>query len=158
MSNLVNHPIMLFCHHIYLRVASVKIHLPILRRFEEIRRSETSSTRNCDVTMNDFAVPCIDKMREYSIGTIHRLPKTNVSTISSGLMRRNFSSVSFLLTFNLCQSNVMILLNHLSGAGPVVSIRKWQDYVYIQCEYKSTKQKIKHLLREENKVKENKIS
>ena len=36
--------------------------------------------------------------------------------------------------------------------------RKWQDYVYIQCEYKSTKQKIKHLLREENKVKENKIS
>ena len=40
----------------------------------------------------------------------------------------------------------------------VVSYRKWQDYVYIQCEYKSTKQKIKHLLREENKVKENKIS
>ena len=36
--------------------------------------------------------------------------------------------------------------------------RKWQDYVYIQCEYKSTKQKIKQLLREENKVKENKIS
>ena len=35
--------------------------------------------------------------------------------------------------------------------------RKWQDYVYIQCEYKSTKQKI-NLLREENKVKENKIS
>ena len=30
--------------------------------------------------------------------------------------------------------------------------RKWQDYVYIQCEYKSTKQKIKHLLREENKM------
>ena len=27
--------------------------------------------------------------------------------------------------------------------------RKWQDCVYIQCEYKSTKQKIKHLLREE---------
>ena len=38
------------------------------------------------------------------------------------------------------------------------SDRKWQDYVYIQCEYKSTKPKIKHLLREENKVKENKIS
>ena len=36
--------------------------------------------------------------------------------------------------------------------------RKWQDYVYIQCEHKSTKQKIKHLLSEENKVKENKIS
>ena len=41
---------------------------------------------------------------------------------------------------------------------PLFSNRKWQDYVYIQCEYKSTKQKIKHLLREENKVKENKIS
>ena len=40
----------------------------------------------------------------------------------------------------------------------LISYRKWQDYVYIQCEYKSTKQKIKHLLREENKVKENKIS
>ena len=39
-----------------------------------------------------------------------------------------------------------------------ITDRKWQDYVYIQCEYKSTKQKIKHLLREENKVKENKIS
>ena len=38
-----------------------------------------------------------------------------------------------------------------------IADRKWQDYVYIQCEYKSTKQKIKHLLREENKVKENKI-
>ena len=34
-----------------------------------------------------------------------------------------------------------------------LSSRKWQNYVYIQCEYKSTKQKIKHLLREENKVK-----
>ena len=42
--------------------------------------------------------------------------------------------------------------------GMVSDDRKWQDYVYIQCEYKSTKQKIKHLLREENKVKENKIS
>ena len=42
--------------------------------------------------------------------------------------------------------------------NPADSNRKWQDYVYIQCEYKSTKQKIKHLLREENKVKENKIS
>ena len=45
------------------------------------------------------------------------------------------------------------------GMGDEVNYnRKWQDYVYIQCEYKSTKQKIKHLLREENKVKENKIS
>ena len=54
--------------------------------------------------------------------------------------------------------------NPIVGVRPshhrLISIRnrKWQDYVYIQCEYKSTKQKIKHLLREENKVKENKIS
>ena len=46
----------------------------------------------------------------------------------------------------------------LKSMGRNKSYRKWQDYVYIQCEYKSTKQKIKHLLREENKVKENKIS
>ena len=49
-------------------------------------------------------------------------------------------------------------LDNLTALDSVVSSRKWQDYVYIQCEYKSTKQKIKHLLREENKVKENKIS
>ena len=48
--------------------------------------------------------------------------------------------------------DILYLHAHIS------SYRKWQDYVYIQCEYKSTKQKIKHLLREENKVKENKIS
>ena len=46
----------------------------------------------------------------------------------------------------------------LRFCSDVLAYRKWQDYVYIQCEYKSTKQKIKHLLREENKVKENKIS
>ena len=47
----------------------------------------------------------------------------------------------------------------LARVTPVLKTtdRKWQDYVYIQCEYKSTWQKIKHLLREENKVKENKI-
>ena len=45
-----------------------------------------------------------------------------------------------------------------NAVNHAVANRKWQDYVYIQCEYKSTKQKIKHLWREENKVKENKIS
>ena len=50
------------------------------------------------------------------------------------------------------------LLCILSKVFEKIMYRKWQDYVYIQCEYKSTKQKIKHLLREENKVKENKIS
>ena len=51
-------------------------------------------------------------------------------------------------------------LKVLSSTSEVSRLRnrKCQDYVYIQCEYKSTKQKIKHLLREENKVKENKIS
>ena len=48
--------------------------------------------------------------------------------------------------------------NLMEQLHDLLTIRKWQDYVYIQCEYKSTKQNIKHLLREENKVKENKIS
>ena len=51
-----------------------------------------------------------------------------------------------------------IIIKWISVWGQGLIDRKWQDYVYIQCEYKSTKQKIKHLLREENKVKENKIS
>ena len=50
------------------------------------------------------------------------------------------------------------MFNNIYFSTNIVTSRKWQDYVYIQCEYKSTKQKIKHLLREENKVKENKIS
>ena len=59
--------------------------------------------------------------------------------------------------------NLELLQNHIHIVISLNIInylfdRKWQDYVYIQCEYKSTKQKIKHLLREENKVKENKIS
>ena len=56
---------------------------------------------------------------------------------------------------------VCVQLTHFSSGDRndiFIAHRKWQDYVYIQCEYKSTKQKIKHLLREENKVKENKIS
>ena len=59
-------------------------------------------------------------------------------------------------------TNILIQENAFENDAYEMSIlsrphRKWQDYVYIQCEYKSTKQKIKHLLREENKVKENKI-
>ena len=50
------------------------------------------------------------------------------------------------------------LISYVFNNAALPPNRKWQDYVYIQCEYKSTKQKIKHLLREENKVKENKIS
>ena len=56
---------------------------------------------------------------------------------------------------DILQSSNYAYINHKQIA---CDNRKWQDYVYIQCEYKSTKQKIKHLLREENKVKENKIS
>ena len=64
---------------------------------------------------------------------------------------------------HLCVSKLTIIGSDI-GLSPdrrqaiIWTNRKWQDYVYIQCEYKSTKQKIKHLLREENKVKENKIS
>ena len=48
---------------------------------------------------------------------IHRLPRENVSTMSPALVGRNFSSVDILLTFMLCQCNVMTLLNNLSGTG-----------------------------------------
>ena len=63
----------------------------------------------------------------------------------------------------MAESNKDFYLNKVRINKSVIMLiacydRKWQDYVYIQCEYKSTKQKIKHLLREENKVKENKIS
>ena len=62
---------------------------------------------------------------------------------------------------NNCRVTASLHATYMYYAGFVlyhVYSRKWQDYVYIQCEYKSTKQKIKHLLREENKVKGNKIS
>ena len=46
---------------------------------------------------------------------IHRLPRENVSTMSPALGGCNFSSFDILLTFTLCQCNVMSLLNNLSG-------------------------------------------
>ena len=58
-----------------------------------------------------------------------------------------------IITLLLVEALVVLIIKYTKPTD-----RKWQDYVYIQCEYKSTKQKIKHLLREENKVKENKIS
>ena len=59
---------------------------------------------------------------------------------------------------NISEKQPWYVVIDLQLFNDLVINRKWQDYVYIQCEYKSTKQKIKHLLREENKVKENKIS
>ena len=41
----------------------------------------------------------------------------NVITMSPVLVGRNFSSVDILLTFMLCQCNVMTLLNNFSGTG-----------------------------------------
>ena len=64
------------------------------------------------------------------------------------------ASSLFLYSFFILLFIFIFILSY----GHFLLNRKWQDYVYIQCEYKSTKQKIKHLLREENKVKENKIS
>ena len=55
---------------------------------------------------------------------IHRLPRKNVSTMSPALVGRNFSSVDILLTFMLCQCNVMTLLNNVSGTGA----RWWTKY------------------------------
>ena len=38
--------------------------------------------------------------------------------MSPALVGRNFSRVDILLTFTLCQCNVMTLLKNLSGTGP----------------------------------------
>ena len=39
----------------------------------------------------------------------------------------------------------------------VLAYRKWQDYVYVKLEYWSSMWNIKHYLRHENKVNENKV-
>ena len=79
------------------------------------------STPTCDVTMHKMVVPyssnvCENSLVQWNVW-IHRLPRENVSTMSPALVGRNFSSVDILLTFTLCQCNVMTLLNNLSGTG-----------------------------------------
>ena len=59
---------------------------------------------------------CEDSLVEWNVW-IHRVSKENVSTMSTALMGRNFSSVDILLAFTLCQCNVMALLNNFSGTG-----------------------------------------
>ena len=59
---------------------------------------------------------CEDSLVEWNVW-IHRVSKENISTMSTALMGRNFSSIDILLTFKLCQCNVMALLNKFSGAG-----------------------------------------
>ena len=55
--------------------------------------------------------------------------KGNVITMSPVLVGRNFNSVDILLTFTLCQCNVMTLLNNLSGTGAWLLIYK------VYCKY-----------------------
>ena len=84
-----------------------------------------------------------------------------VNKLEMYFVRLTICRTTFHLLFTLCGNRDDIYFCYLAeefNNAKLVSYRKWQDYVYIQCEYKSTKQKIKHLLREENKVKENKIS
>ena len=59
---------------------------------------------------------CEDNLVEWD-AWIHRVSRENVSTMSTALMGRNVSSVDILLTFTLCRSNVMALLNNFSGTG-----------------------------------------
>ena len=77
------------------------------------------STPTCDVTMHKMVVPYNSNVCENSLvqwnAWIHRLPRENVITMSPVLVGPNFSSVDILLTFTLCQCNVMTLLNNLSG-------------------------------------------
>ena len=78
-------------------------------------------TSTCDVTMHVMVVPyssnvCENSLVQWNVW-IHRLPRENVSTMSSVLVGHNLSSVDILLTFMLCQCNVLTLLNNLSGTG-----------------------------------------
>ena len=79
------------------------------------------STPTCDGTMHKMVVPyssnvCENSLVQWNVW-MHRLPRENVSTMSPALVGRNFSSVDILLTFTLCQCNVMTLLNNLRGTG-----------------------------------------
>ena len=79
------------------------------------------STPTCDVTMHKMVVPynsnvCENSLVQWNVW-VHRLPRENVITMSLVLVGHNFSSVDILLTFTLCQCNVMTLLNNLSGTG-----------------------------------------
>ena len=75
-------------------------------------------TPTCDITMHKILVPYSSNVCENSLQSnvwIYRLPMENVSTMSLLLVGRNFSSADILLTFILCQCNVMTLLNNCSG-------------------------------------------
>ena len=89
----------------------------------EKHRCGNLSTPICDVTM---VVPyssnvCENSLVQWNVW-IHRLPRENVSTMSPALMGRNFSRVDILLTFTLCQCNVITLLDNLSGTGARITI------------------------------------
>ena len=71
--------------------------------------------------MHKMVVPyssnvCENSLVQWNVW-IQRLPRENVSTMSPVLMGHNFSSFAILLTFMLCQCNVMTLLNSLCGMG-----------------------------------------
>ena len=105
-------------------IHSIKMFLACLKirvKHPKKHRHGNVSTPTCDVTMHKMVVPYSSNVYENSLVQwnvwIHRLSRENVSTMSPALVGRNFSSVDILLTFTLCQCNVMTLLNNLSGTG-----------------------------------------
>ena len=89
------------------------------------------STPTCDVTMHKMVVPyssnvCENSLVQWNVW-IHWLPRENVITMPPVLVGRNFSSVDILLTFTLCQCNVMTLLNNLSGTGARSISSEWSS-------------------------------
>ena len=82
--------------------------------------------------MQKMVVPYNSNVCENSIVQwnfwIHWLPRENVIAMSPVLVGHNFSNVDILLTFTLCQCNVMTLLNNHSGTGARCGInykKKW---------------------------------
>ena len=78
----------------------------------------------CMKSLYPTAVMCENSLIQWNVW-IHWLPRENISTMSPPLVGHNFTSVDILLTFTLCQCNVITLLDNLSGTG--ASYTKWHS-------------------------------
>ena len=103
-------------HSIEMFLACLKINVKHPKNIDVETCRLRPVTSQCTKWLFPTAAMCENSLVQWNVW-IHRLPRENVSTMSPALVGRNFSSVDILLTFTLCQCNVMTLLNNLSGTG-----------------------------------------
>ena len=104
-------------HSIEMFLACLKINVKHLKNIDvEMCRLWPVTSQCTKLVVPYSSNVCENSLVQWNVW-IHRLLRENVSTMSSALVGRNFSSVDILLTFTLCQCNVMTLLNNLSGTG-----------------------------------------